>query len=506
MGSNEGQNRPVMVRVLDASNSEASRTAAVCAKLSLVCAEPEIYSDPSACLQDLAGKSTDVLVLDLETIGNDDALEQFAVRCPSTVIIAVSARGSVSRAVSAMRAGAHDFLTKPFSLDALARKISGQLDQRPVLARDLVPHSEIVTKLPMPGHDGGTDDLNPSSPSRRGGAEMRTDTSVGEAKLIGASAAIRQVHDQISRMAPSQAPVFITGESGTGKELCANAIHDLSDRKGKPFITLNCAAIPRDLIESEIFGYVRGAFTGAADNRAGAAEQADGGTLFLDEIGEMDLLLQSKLLRFLQTGTFQRLGDTSMRSVDARIICATNRDPLDEITAGRFREDLYYRLHVLPIQLPPLRDRREDIGPLALSFLARFSTEEGRGFKGFDADAEACLESYAWPGNVRQLENTIRHIVVMNDGASITLDMLPLVIRDPSGRSSILADLSRERTRPPQPHRPFGSIEPLWAQERRIIEDALDAFDGNIAMAAAALEISPSTIYRKRQAWSVRSV
>ena len=208
-------------------------------------------------------------------------------------------------------------------------------------------------------------------------------------RLIGASVQMRDVHDQIARMAPSQAPVFITGESGTGKELCAQCRAHLSDRSDNRFVTLNCAAIPRDLIESEIFGYVRGAFTGATDNRAGAAEQADGGTLFLDEIGEMDLLLQSKLLRFLQTGTFQRLGDTSSRKVDARIICATNRNPVAEISAGRFREDLYYRLHVLPIHLPPLRERRDDILPLAEAFLDRYSSEERRGFKGFDADAEA---------------------------------------------------------------------------------------------------------------------
>jgi transcriptional regulator with AAA-type ATPase domain len=305
------------------------------------------------------------------------------------------------------------------------------------------------------------------------------------------------IHDQVRRMAPSQAPVFITGESGTGKELCAAAVHELSDRNSGRFVTLNCAAIPRDLIESEIFGYVRGAFTGAADNRAGAAEQADGGTLFLDEIGEMDLLLQSKLLRFLQTGTFQRLGDTASRKVDARIICATNRDPLTEITAGRFREDLYYRLHVLPVHLPALRERREDILPLAEAFLKRYSGEERRNFRGFDADAEARIVSYGWPGNVRQLENTIRQIVVMNDGAAVTHEMLPLVIRDAQSRPNGIIDLSRERSRAAPASRPFGAIEPLWAQERRIIEDALDAFDGNIAMAAAALEISPSTIYRK---------
>ncbi|WP_029063693.1 sigma-54 dependent transcriptional regulator [Labrenzia sp. DG1229] len=496
MGSIEGNHLPVIVRVLDASASEAARTSAVCAKISASCADPILYTDSASCLQDLADKSTDVLIIDLETIGGDEALEAYAVRCPKTVIIAVSAKGSVSRAVSAMRSGAHDFLTKPFSLDALATKIMFQLKQRrPVLAP--TPVEAALPKEPV---------CVPERPAPKSRSEISIVVQTGLDRLIGVSLQMRDVHDQIRRMAPSQAPVFITGESGTGKELCANAIHDLSDRHPNRFVTLNCAAIPRDLIESEIFGYMRGAFTGASENRAGAAEQADGGTLFLDEIGEMDLLLQSKLLRFLQTGSFQRLGDTRSRRVDARIICATNRNPVAEITAGRFREDLYYRLHVLPVHLPALRERRDDILPLAETFLDRYSSEERRSFKGFDADAETRILSYGWPGNVRQLENTIRQMVVMNDGAAVTYDMLPMVIRDQSSRPNAIIDLSRERSRLSVPSRPFGSIEPLWAQERRIIEDALDAFDGNIAMAAAALEISPSTIYRKRQSWTARSL
>ncbi len=489
MGSSEGKELPVIVRILDASTSEAGRTASVCSKLPQTCADPILYTDSTTCLQDLADKSTDLLIIDLETIGGDDALEAYAVRCPKSVIVAVSARGSVSRAVSAMRAGAHDFLTKPFSLDALASKVSFQLKQRRTTISTAPNVNKEAPKSLMP----------PTASEIRTRARAEV---TGLDRFVGHSRQMREIYDQISRMAPSQAPVFITGESGTGKELCANAVHDLSERNSRRFVTLNCAAIPRDLIESEIFGYMRGAFTGATDNRAGAAEQAEGGTLFLDEIGEMDLMLQSKLLRFLQTGTFQRLGDTQTRKVDARIICATNRNPINEITAGRFREDLYYRLHVLPIHLPPLRERREDILPLAEKFLKGFAKEERRNFLGFDADAEARILTYAWPGNVRQLENTIRQIVVMNDGAAVTFDMLPMMIRDQSGRPNSVIDLSRERSRAAPPSRPFGAIEPLWAQERRIIEDALDAFDGNISMAAAALEISPSTIYRKRQSWS----
>lgn len=482
MGSDQGLSGPVTVRVLDASAAEATRSAAVCAKLSISCADPVLYTDAETCLEDLTSKPTQVLIVDLETIGGDEQLENYAVRCPSAVIIAISARGSVSRAVNAMRGGAHDFLTKPFSLDALATKINAQIH---------------MVKMPKAAPQPAA--ALPSPPP------VAKDETTGFDKFVGTSVPMTMVYDQIRRMAPSSAPVFITGESGTGKELCASAIHKLSARKGGKFVAINCAAIPRDMIESEIFGHVRGAFTGAIDNRTGAAELADGGTLFLDEVGEMDLLLQSKLLRFLQTGTFQRLGDTETRKVDARIICATNRNPLAEVAAGRFREDLYYRLHVLPIQLPPLRERREDILPLAAKFMDAFSGEEGRGFKGFDADAEARLLSYHWPGNVRQLENTIRQIVVMNDSAAISLAMLPHVIKDPTAKRLTAPDTSRERQRSLAAPRPFGTIEPLWAQEKRIIEDALDAFDGNIAMAAAALEISPSTIYRKRQSWPSRA-
>ena len=315
---------------------------------------------------------------------------------------------------------------------------------------------------------------------------------------------MRAVYEQIRRMAPSRAPVFITGESGTGKEVCAEAIHQHSGPAGRPFVAINCSAIPRDLMESEIFGHVRGAFTGAAENRAGAAELADGGTLFLDEIAEMDLALQAKLLRFVQTGTIRRVGGTELTRVNVRIVCATNRDPFVEVEAGRFRADLFYRLHVLPIHLEPLRTRPQDVMPLALAFLTRFSVEEGRAFSGFACEAERRIMACPWPGNVRQLENAIRRIVVLHDGKEVTGEMLP-------------PDLGASASQPSAP--PSGSpasqfnapsaaapsaILPFRLQEQMIIEAALAAFDGNIGRAAAALEISPSTIYRKRQEWPAR--
>jgi DNA-binding NtrC family response regulator len=302
-------------------------------------------------------------------------------------------------------------------------------------------------------------------------------------------------------VAASKATVFITGESGTGKEVCAEAIHRQSPRSDRPFVTLNCAAIPKDLLESELFGHVKGAFTGAYTDRQGVAAQADSGTLFLDEIGEMDMAVQSKLLRFVQTGTFQKVGGSKTETVDVRLVCATNRDPLKEVEAGRFREDLYYRLHVIPIALPPLRERGEDILPIALRFLTDFSEEEGKDFAGFDTQAELRLRTYLWPGNVRQLQNVIRNIVVLHQGKQVTPEMLPPPLDKPVVESvvaSVLAPLVSPATAGPVG---VSAIRPLWVVEREAIERAIEACDGNIPKAAALLEVSPSTIYRKRLSW-----
>jgi two-component system repressor protein LuxO len=302
------------------------------------------------------------------------------------------------------------------------------------------------------------------------------------------------VYEQIGRIATSSAPVFITGESGTGKEVCAEALHAQGHRATKRLVAINCAAIPRDLMESELFGVARGAFTGAHEDRKGAAELADGGTLFLDEIGEMDLSLQSKLLRFLQTGTFSRVGESGVRHVDVRVICATNRNPMQLITEKKFREDLFYRLHVLPIHLPPLRQRPTDIMVLARHFLERYATEEHKSFTGFSGEVANMLGCAEWPGNVRQLQNLIRRLVVMFDGGEITPHMVSNA--DIESRSILQAPEPPAR----QGRRP--TILPMWQQEQRIIEEAIESFAGNIALAAAALELSPSTIYRKRQAWA----
>jgi DNA-binding NtrC family response regulator len=312
--------------------------------------------------------------------------------------------------------------------------------------------------------------------------------------------AMQAVYRIIESAAPSKATVFITGESGTGKEVCAEAIHQCSPRREQPFIALNCAAIPHDLMESEIFGHVKGSFTGAQGDRKGAASLADGGTLFLDEICEMDLDLQSKLLRFIQTGTLQRVGSGKLETVDVRFICATNRDPLLEVKAGRFREDLYYRLHVIPLYLPPLRERGEDILLLARSLLQNYAKEENKRFRDFDAAAARVLLDYPWPGNVRELQNVVRNIVVLNDKELVSPDILPPPLNGVRALAVATTAAQQPAATATTPA-VGGPIRPLWLVEKEVIEQAIASCDGNIPKAAALLEISPSTIYRKKQGW-----
>lgn len=317
--------------------------------------------------------------------------------------------------------------------------------------------------------------------------------------FIGTSPAITSIYQMIKNAASSSATVFITGESGTGKELCAEALHTLSTRSQKPFIALNCAALQRDILESELFGHVKGAYTGAYSDRKGAVLLADGGTLFLDEICEMEVSLQSKLLRFLQTRQVQRLGDDMLRSVDIRIICATNRDPVAEVKSGRFREDLFYRLHVVPMHLPPLRARRDDTVAIAMHFLTLYGAEDGKDYTGFSCEAERYLAAYNWPGNIRELQNVIRNIVVMQSGGIIELENLPYSIQQ---NDCLLADrLNRNLSQMIKTSTSGIVIQPLEIVIRKTIEFAIAQFDGNIPRAAAALDVAPSTLYRKIQIW-----
>jgi DNA-binding NtrC family response regulator len=324
--------------------------------------------------------------------------------------------------------------------------------------------------------------------------------------MIGDSPAMLALLNRMRATANSRAPVFITGETGTGKELCAATIHAMSARAAGPFVAVNCGAIPRDLIESELFGHIKGSFTGAVADRRGAAALADGGTLFLDEICEMDLAQQVKLLRFLQSGTIQPVGSVLPKAVDVRIICATNRDPRAEIRSGRFREDLYFRLHVLPVHLPPLRDRGTDILALARSFLKIYASEERKQFLRFGACAERALMTYPWPGNVRELQNAIRQAVVLNQGEEIRAGMLCLPSTDSHGELCSRADiegLRRMHAAMSLPPSFFG--RELWRIERDIIEGTVAACGGSVPKAAKMLGVSPSTLYRKRESWDLPS-
>ncbi len=446
--------------------------------------EVAIVDTGAAARAFLAGRIPDAMVLDLRLPDENglDLLQHMKGLDLPTEIVVVTAHGSLNIAVDAMRAGAFDFIVKPFSAERLNITVRNALERRKLRETVEIYREE----FDRPRYCG----------------------------FIGSSLAMQAVYRVIESAAQSKATVFITGESGTGKELCAEAVHGRSPRHDQRFVALNCAAIPRDLLESELFGYVKGAFTGAVGDREGAALQAHGGTLFLDEICETDPNLQSKLLRFLQTGMVQRVGSNKLEPVDVRIVCASNKDPLHEVSAGRFREDLFYRLHVIPVRLPPLREREDDVILIARDFLARYAKEEGRAFQRFSPEAEAVLRVYDWPGNVRQLQNVVRNVVVLNDGEEVRPEMLPPPLGGPApatpssaavAQLAAIAATAATAVTAAATTAAAGSgpatIRPLWQVERDAIEEAIRLCGGNIPRAAALLEISPSTIYRKRQAW-----
>ena len=411
-------------------------------------------------IESLEHRTPDLILLDLRLpdMTGMDVLQSVKQRDPDVPVIFMTAHGSIDTAVQAMRLGAQDFLIKPCEADRLRVTVNNAIRK--------------ATKLKT---EAGTNQVYQG--------------------FIGSSHTMQAVYRTIDSAATSKASIFLTGESGTGKEVCAEAIHATSNRCDKPFIAINCAAIPKDLIESELFGHVKGAFTGAATDRQGAAELADGGTLFLDELCEMDLDLQTKLLRFIQTGTFQKVGSSKMKSVDVRFVCATNRDPWKEVQEGRFREDLYYRLYVIPLHLPPLRERGEDVIEIAYSLLGFMSKEEGKDFVRLSPEVVDRFARYEWPGNVRQLQNVLRNVVVLNNGSEIQLEMLPPPLNHPYEgvpRAAI------EEKKALSVH----DIFPLWLTEKNAIELAIKACEGNIPKAAGYLDVSPSTLYRKRQAWN----
>ena len=431
----------------------------------------ETGAEAACCFAD--NQSFDIVLLDLQLPDANglDLLKSHAATLANTKVIVITADGSLNRAIDAMRLGAYDFLVKPVNPDRL-------LTTTRSASEHLQPDSEIKAVRTVPQNN-----------SFHG--------------FIGRSSVMQTVYQTISNIADSQATVFITGESGTGKEVAAQTIHSGGFRKSGPFVAINCGAIPENLLESEIFGHVKGAFTGALGNRIGAAKQADGGTLFLDEICEMELKLQVKLLRFLQTGMIQRVGACQPEPVNVRIICATNRDPAKEVSDGRFREDLYYRLNVIPLELPPLRDRGEDIIEIAEFFLRKFAQEESRTINRLSHRSRSAIMSYDWPGNVRELQNTIRRAVVMERGPELDIALpigtLSQTVTAESESIGAQAEKPCDTVNTPADFTKM-SMEKV---EKAVILDRIQRANGNVTQAARSLELNPSTLYRKMDRWMV---
>jgi len=370
-------------------------------------------------------------------------------------VILLTAHGTIGSAVEALKQGAFDYLTKPFDPDEV---------------------QQVVEKAVR------TSELQQSE------ASLQPDEDPAKL-LLGASRALGEVKRMIERVAPTPATVLITGESGTGKELVAQSLHLQSDRAEQPFVKINCAAIPESLLESELFGHEKGAFTGATRRKPGRFELADGGTLFLDEIGEMPLSAQPKLLRAIQEGRFYRVGGTRTIDVDVRLVAATNRELEQDVREGLFREDLYYRLKVVPIHLPALRERREDVGSLAQFFVERFARRLSRNVQGVDPEALATLRAHDWPGNIRELENVIERAVLLSDGSTIALCDLPEGLEAAPAEPAPLREQVRSATRD---------------LERRAILDALDATGNNVTRAAERLGLSRRGLQLKMRELDIR--
>ncbi len=407
-------------------------------------------------LDSLRARATALVLTDLRMPGMDGVELLRAVRMvsPDTEVILMTAFGTVETAVESMKEGAYDFLTKPLKRHELLRAVRKALEKRSLV----VENRELRARL------DAADDPGPLG------------------RIIGNSAALQSALAVVQQVAPTDATVLITGDSGTGKELVARAIHELSPRAGGPMVSLACAALPESLLESELFGHAAGAFTGATGQRKGRFEAADGGTLLLDEVSETSPATQVKLLRVLQEGQLERVGDSRTIDVDVRIVAATNRDLAEMVADRSFREDLFYRLNVIRIDLPPLRQRGGDVPLLVDHFVRMYARRHRKAVEGVAADAMDLLDGYGWPGNVRELQNTIERAVVLAQGAVIGVDELPPHLRDGERRSDTLAF-------------PVGT--PLREVERRMIQETLRMTGGDKKLAANLLGIHSRTIYRR---------
>ena len=401
---------------------------------------------------------TDFRLPDLDGL---EVIERARALRPETELVLFTGFGSIPLAVQAIKRGAYDFVTKPVKRADLERVVTRALEKQALAADNRRLRQQL---------------------------DDRPDTPLG--RIIGQSDAMRAVLRVVEQVAPSTATVLIEGASGTGKELVAEALHALSPRRGRPLVKVNCSAIPDTLLEAELFGHEKGAFTGALARKDGRFARADGGTLFLDEIGTLGLPIQAKLLRALQDGTFEPLGSTRTLQADCRIIAATNADLATAVREGTFREDLYYRLNVIRIVMPPVKDRPEDVPLLLSHFLAYHAARNSRQIDGFEADALRALRAYDWPGNVRELSHAVEHAVVLARGRAITRDCLPEAVRDAAG-PALEAERGDKVIAVPV-GTPLGDVEKL------VISETLRHTGGNKAQAASLLGISARTIYRKR--------
>ena len=414
----------------------------------------QVASDGQDALSSFDTFRPDAVFLDVKMQGMDglEVLGKIREKDSQALVVMISGHGTIDAAVDATRRGAFDFLEKPLDTDRLLVTLRNALQVRGL--------SDSVERL-------------------KSEIEQRH-------RIVGSSFQIRQVVERIERVAPTDARVLITGENGTGKELVARAIHELSARVDSPFIEVNCAAIPSELIESELFGHVKGSFTGAASDRAGKFEQADGGTLFMDEVGDMSMAAQSKVLRTLEEGIVTRVGGAKPIQVDVRVVAATNKKLAAEIEGGRFREDLFYRLNVVPIQVPSLRERREDVPMLVRHFVDLMSAKKVAP-KRFTAEAILLLEAMEWPGNVRELRNTVERLLILTAGETIRSEEVGLLVGGTAGGGGLSRELIAAET--------FGQFKE--AAERAFILQKLRENDWNVSETARRIDMPRSNLYKK---------
>ncbi len=416
----------------------------------------------SLALRELGAEEIDLAVLDIRMPEMDglELLAQIKDFNPALPVIMVTAYGTVDSAIQALRSGAYDYITKPFDTDEIKLTVAKALERERLLAENRYLHQQLEQRYSFDG-------------------------------IIGGAASMKETFEIASSVAASTANVLITGESGTGKELLARSIHYNSPRKDKPFIVLNCAALSEGVLESELFGHEKGAFTGAVATKKGRFEMAHEGTLFIDEVAEMSLNAQVKLLRVIQEHEFERVGGTRTIRCDVRLVAATNKDLAEQVRLGRFREDLYYRLNVVNIHVPPLRERREDIEPLARHFLNHFSAEMGRAIEEISPRALSCLLAYEWPGNVRELQNAMERAVVMSRNGMVTPRELPQDIRD---QDEICLTV---------PERGGGLTEILEDLERQLIVQTLRRERGSQTRTAEVLGIKRTTLRYKMEKYGL---